>query len=360
MLKDKKKLFIVAAIVCALVLCAIMTLMFLKDDRNKNEGGNTDTPTEEVVIPDAPSENTEALIQTLEKVEVVSLSNDIIEFKEDVALETGDKVAVWIYSTPKFLGYFEVMLENNVKVIKGLDEAMKNLNIESGEHNLAIVTEEGTSIGYIDIYIEENKLFEDEQAAVISKYTTKEVIEEVEVKYQTETKRDANKKIGSKEVTQQGINGLNEITYKITYDENGNEISKEKISEKVVKNPIKEIVVIGAADYNVNTSKITDEFIGFMCSESQTMTYEGQKVCNDSLELPSFKVIAIDNGSLKVVTLNEVSITPITVTKSGNLYVGKYKGATHYFEPRGGGGNPDGEPLTLEICKKYNLSCGAW
>ena len=52
-----------------------------------------------------------------------------------------------------------------------------------------------------------------------------------------------------------------------------------------------------------------------MCSESQTMTYDGQKVCDDSVQLPSFKIIAIDKGSYKVVTLNEVAITPITVTK---------------------------------------------
>jgi len=71
----------------------------------------------------------------------------------------------------------------------------------------------------------------------------------------------------------------------------------------------------------------------------------------------SHKIISIDNGAYKLVTVNEVGITPITVTKNGNLYVGTYKGATHYFDPRGGGGN---EPLTLELCKKYNLSCGAW
>ena len=33
------------------------------------------------------------------------------------------------------------------------------------------------------------------------------------------------------------------------------------------------------------------ESVGFMCSESQTMIYDGEKVCDDSLELPSFKII---------------------------------------------------------------------
>lgn len=358
MLKDKKKLYIILGVAVVLVVALGLVLILFKNNEPTPEGSTP--PTEEIVIPDAPSENTEALIENLEKVEVVSLSNDVIEFSKDVEVEAGEKVAVWVYSTPKFLGYFEVVMENNVKVIKGLEEALKNLNIESGNHNLAIVTEEGKSIGYIDVYVDENKFFEDEESAVISKYTTEEVTEEVEIAYKTETKKSTDKKSGTKEVTQKGVNGISEITYKITYDENGNEISKEKISEKVIKKAVNEIIVVGAADYNVNSSKITTEVVGFMCSESQTITYDGQKVCDDSLELPSFKIMAIDGGSLKVVTLNEVSITPITVTRSGNLYVGKYKGATHYFEPRGGGGNPDGEPLTLELCKKYNLSCGAW
>lgn len=360
MLKDKKKLFIILAIVATVILGTILAFIFLKDNETPNTGTKPNDPVEEVVIPDAPSENTEALIQNHEKMEVASLTNDVIEFSENVAVEIGEKVAVWVYSTPKFLGYFEVVIENNVKMIKGLEAAMKNLQIEAGEHNLAIVTEAGESIGYIDVYIDENKLFEDEKSAEIAKYTTKEVTEEIEIKFQTETKKDANKNSSYKQVTQKGVNGIKEVTYKITYDENGNEISKEQISEKVIKNAVNEIIIVGSADYNINSSKITDEVIGFMCSENQTITYNGEKGCDDSQELPSFKIIAIDGGSLKVVTLNDVAITPITVTKNGNLYVGTYKGATHYFDPRGGGGNPDGDPLTLDLCKKYNLSCGAW
>lgn len=360
MLKNKKKLYVIFAIVAMLVICLTIALIFLKNNRDTNEEENSETPKEEVVIPTAPSENTESLIQNLEKVEVVSLSNDIIEFSKDIEVETGEKVAVWVYSTPKFLGYFEIIMENDVKIIKGLDEALKKLDVESGAHNLAIVTEEGKSIGYIDVYIDENKFFEDEKSAEIAKYTTKEVTETIEVQYKTETKKSANKKNGTKEVTQKGVNGIKEITYKITYDESGNEISKEQIDEKTIQKTVNEIIVVGAADYNINSSKITNEIIGFMCSENQTITYDGQKGCDDSQELPSFKIIAIDGGSLKVVTLNEVAITPITVTKNGNLYVGTYKGTTHYFDPRGGGGNPDGEPLTLELCKQYNLSCGTW
>ena len=354
-MKNKKKLLLIGGIILLSVLGVVLYFVFSNTD--KPNLLKEEKPEDNVV---APANNTEELIKEMAVIENTTITEDEIVFSNDIKLENKQKVAVWIYSEPKFLGYFEVVEQDGVKMIKGLKEAMKELKIEPGNHNIAIVTEEGESVGYIDVYVEENKIFEDEQKAIESKYTTEEITETIEVNYQTETKTDSNKKSGSKEVTQKGVNGEIEVTYKVTYDEKGQEISREKISEKEIKKAINEIVVVGAADYNINSSKITSESVGFMCSESQTMTYEGEIVCDDSIELPSFKIIAIDNGASKVVTLNEKAITPITVTKSGNLYVGKYNGATHYFEPRGGGGNPDGEPLTLELCKKYNLSCGSW
>lgn len=356
MFKDKKKLFIILAIVLVLVIGIVLAVVLLKD--TKSESSSNQPPKEEIVIPDAPAENTESLRQEVEKVVVAALNNDVIEFSSEVNVKNGEKVAVWVYSTPKFLGYFEVVEEGGVKKIKGLEKAMKELDIEPGEHNIAIVTEEGSSVGYIDVYIEENKLFEDEEAAIVSKYTTKEVTEEIEVKFKTETKKDSSKKSGSKEVTQKGVNGLTEVTYKITYDENGKEISKEKVSEKVVKKPVNEIVVVGSADYNTNTSKITGEFIGFMCNESQTMVYEGEKVCNDFEPLSQFRAIVIDGSVNYLVAVDEVSVTPVKIKKDGALYKGTYKGQTYYFDKRGGGG--DNTPLTEEVCEQYKLNCGSW
>lgn len=354
-MKDKKKLLLIGGIVLVVVLGIALFLILSNTD--KTSPLPVDKPEEKV---EAPATSTEELKQEMEVIETATITEDKIEFSSAIELTVNQKVAVWIYSEPKFLGYFDVIEENGVKVIKGLKEAMDKIDIEPGEHNIAITTEEGESVGYVNVYVEENKIFEDEQTAIESKYTTKEVVEKTEIKYQTETKRDANKKSGSREVTQKGVNGEKEVTYKVTYDETGKEISREKISEKVTKNAIKEIVVVGAADYNINTAKIMQEAVGFMCREDQTVTNGGYTGCDDMQELPSFKAIQIDGGTLRVVTINGSVVTPITLTRSGDVYSGTYKGAKHYFDPRGGGGNPDGEPLTMELCKEYNLSCGAW
>lgn len=354
-MKNKKKILLIGGIVLILVLGIVLYFVFTNTD--KPDSSEKENIEDKIV---APAENAEQLITEMEVIEIETITDDEIVFSENINLENNQKVAVWIYSEPKFLGYFDVVEKNGVKMIKGLKEAMKEIKIEPGNHNIAIVTEEGESIGYVDVFVEENKIFEDEQTAIESKYTTKEITEKTEVKYQTESRMDANKKSGSREVVQKGVNGEIEVTYKVTYDETGKEISREKIKETLTKEVVNEIIVVGASDYNINTSKITNEFTGVMCSESQTMTYDGQKVCDDSIQLPMFKVIAIDGGPLRVVTLNEATISPIIITKNGNLYVGTYNGATHYFEARSGGIDPNGEPLTMELCNRYNLSCGSW
>jgi len=358
LLKNKKTLLIIGAIVLVVAVAAVLAVVLLKNDDEKIDGGNNETPKNEVVTPPAPAENTESLIEETEKIETASLTNDVIEFKENVNVKEGDKVAVWVYSTPKFLGYFEVVLENGTKKIKGLESAMKKLDMEAGEHNIAIVSEEGESIGYIDVYVEENKLFEDEEAAVVSKYTTKEVKEEKEIKFKTETKKDANKKSGSKEVVQKGSNGVTEITYKITYDENGKEISKEKVSEKVITKAVNEIIVVGTADYNINSAKITGEFAGFMCKEDQTIEHDGVKFCDDFQELSGFNAIRINDSVNYVIRIDDASVTPFKITQGEVLYKGTYNGTKYYFDSRAGGG--EDKPLTEELCNQYKLNCGEW
>ena len=54
---------------------------------------------------------------------------------------------------------------------------------------------------------------------------------------------------GEREVTRKGVEGEREITYKVTYAD-GKETAREKISEKVIKEPVDEIVTIGTGSDN--------------------------------------------------------------------------------------------------------------
>lgn len=57
-------------------------------------------------------------------------------------------------------------------------------------------------------------------------------------------KENPELKKGETKVIQKGENGEKTVKYKVTYN-NGKEVSREKISEKITKEPVKEITEVG-------------------------------------------------------------------------------------------------------------------
>ena len=64
------------------------------------------------------------------------------------------------------------------------------------------------------------------------------------VKFEKETKENPELKKGETKVIQKGEDGEKIVKYKVTYN-NGKEVSREKISEKITKEPVKEITEVG-------------------------------------------------------------------------------------------------------------------
>lgn len=77
----------------------------------------------------------------------------------------------------------------------------------------------------------------------------KEKKEKESVAFDTEEQQSSSLSAGVTQVTQEGVNGEKEVTYKVKYVD-GKEISKEKVSEKVTKEPVKKIVTVGTASQN--------------------------------------------------------------------------------------------------------------
>lgn len=70
--------------------------------------------------------------------------------------------------------------------------------------------------------------------------------EQIETKKETivyETKVDGDAKTGHKNVVKEGQNGEKEVTIKKVVNESGEEISREVISETIIKEPVDEVVV---------------------------------------------------------------------------------------------------------------------
>lgn len=57
-------------------------------------------------------------------------------------------------------------------------------------------------------------------------------------------------------IKQEGKNGILEVTYEVIYDDNGNEISRNKITEKVKEMPITQIVMVGTKQSVVETAPV--------------------------------------------------------------------------------------------------------
>jgi len=108
-MKDKKKLLIIVGIVLLLVLGVALYFVFTNTD--KMDSSNNETPEDKI---EAPAENTEELVEEMEVIKAETITEDEIVFAKEVELEVNQKVAVWLYSKPKFLGYFDVVEESNI------------------------------------------------------------------------------------------------------------------------------------------------------------------------------------------------------------------------------------------------------
>ena len=82
----------------------------------------------------------------------------------------------------------------------------------------------------------------------------KEDIKVEEIKFETEHKENPKLKKGHSRIAQKGVKGEKTYKYKVIY-ENGKEVKRELIEEKVTKKPVKEIIEIGTLDRQVRCEK---------------------------------------------------------------------------------------------------------
>lgn len=146
----KKKYLIIVVI----ILLAVSVFVGIKVFSNNNNK-------ESKVDLKAPANNTEELLTNSKEIVNANVSKNKIEFNDDINITNGNKIALWLYSTPKFLGWYEVKEENGIKYIDGLEQALNKENVESGSHHLVIVNEDNNTLGYVNIEINEDKVIEE-------------------------------------------------------------------------------------------------------------------------------------------------------------------------------------------------------
>lgn len=96
----------------------------------------------------------------------------------------------------------------------------------------------------------------EESEPEVTTETRRETVQE-EIPFETERRENADLTSGTEQVVQEGQTGSKEITYDVTY-ENGEEISRELVSEEVVTEPINRIVEVGTQELLTETETVTE------------------------------------------------------------------------------------------------------
>ena len=123
----------------------------------------------------------------------------------------------------------------------------KTITIYKNNSEVIVVAEEPKDISTQEIL--------DQYDTVVEKIVT----EQVEIPYETITKNVASTSETTDTVIQQGVNGIKEVKYKVRY-QNDVEISREKMSETVVKEPVNKIIKV--------SNKITSRYGSRMTASS--------------------------------------------------------------------------------------------
>ena len=115
--------------------------------------------------------------------------------------------------------------------------------------------------------------------------------EDVELEYMTRYKNNASLPKGTIQVVQEGREGKQQITNKLTY-QNGELISEEQVSAKIIKASLDKIVEVGTGNYKSNykvkvgdTLYVTSDRLSVMSEPNEEAQKVGTLFKNDELKL---------------------------------------------------------------------------
>lgn len=164
----------------------------------------------------------------LDKAGIKLKKNEIVNFNTDAYLTDGMEIVVTECVTVHFTadGNTEDILTTACTVSEFLDN-------------------QGVELGSDDIVSKPLKAVIDSDTELsVKRITFKTVTETEDIKYETVYKTSSSMKEGTSKVSKKGKNGQKTVKYRITYTD-GKESEREVIKEKVITEPVDEIVVRG-------------------------------------------------------------------------------------------------------------------
>jgi uncharacterized protein YabE (DUF348 family) len=127
----------------------------------------------------------------------------------------------------------------------------------------------------------------------VTNVRVKEVTEQVSIPFRTEVRHSDKYRQGEERVRREGSTGTREVTYRIRL-ENGEEVRRNQVSARVVKEPVSRIVIKGTRPPNSQTGGASWYHRDGMVAAHKTIPF-GTRVT----------VTNLDNGKQVTVTIND-------------------------------------------------------
>ena len=133
--KNKKKFIIWGIILVIVAIIIVVTLVILgkKDNTNLQEVLNG-------------SVEIKGIVDEEKRIELMNLDEE----------KSLDKVTVWLFSDPVYLGEFNLVKIDNKYYLEGLNDVLKDKDIEAGSHRLLVMNKK-EAVGYIRVEITDDK-----------------------------------------------------------------------------------------------------------------------------------------------------------------------------------------------------------
>ena len=147
----------------------------------------------------------------------------------------------------------EIVVERQYSVTVIIDDEEERI-ITKAETVEALLEEQGIVLGDDDrITPELSTELSDGTEIVINRVSTKKIVEEEEIEYETEYEYTSSLYKGETKVKQEGENGIKEITYEVVYVD-GEEESREVVKEEVTKEAVNRIILVGTKQKSTSSS----------------------------------------------------------------------------------------------------------
>jgi len=383
-----KKLMLGMLLALILIISAITSIVLLSGKDNEKD---SDTSINNPVEKEQKNKETYLVISINPKI-MLHLDNagkviELFQLNKDAVIFTNDELENLdldnaidkIVTIAQDNGYLKDAKDISVSVLNNNDNSdtttymnkvveqleTKGLNVKKEEiSSEEQKTIESTIENYVEKKVEDNTSTEkpDNKPVPTQTHTTTKNINITEkIPFSSKNEEEVNMLRGTTKIFQEGQEGTKTTTYRVTYNSNGKEISRSKISEKVTKQPVTQITKVGISDYNINTDVISSNGSGMICFENQLIIYEdGYKECDESQVTNYFASITLKNKEYVYYIGNTdnrdlVNIKPLLSVSNGKI---NYGGNTYVLDGRSGSNTPI--PLTSILCSKYGLSCGSW